>query len=134
MEVSEENSHPRDSTVLEADHGAPTMEDVMRLRRKENEGRAEEAKEAKEGGDGEANERGGSSSGSPGEDPAGAGVSSPPPPPPPQSSVSAEEGTRERGDDARTRRSRDGAWTRERNLSYFSSATSSTRRWARGPG
>ncbi len=85
VEVSKDTAHLRDSTMLEADPGAPTAEDVMRRKQKEAEAKKEKA--ADEG----------------------------------TASLSSDElsRTKERGDEANTRRSRDGTWTVKRGKSYF---------------
>lgn len=81
VEVSRENVHMQDSTMLESDPGAPTEEDLMKL--KERKGKGADVGKAMTLTDEELRR------------------------------------TKERGDGAKTRRSKDGTWTKKRGRSYF---------------
>ena len=84
VEASKDNAHLQDSTVLEADSGAPTVGDIIRREQNEAKGDAKDGK--------------------------GTSIS-----------ISYDElkKSKERGDEAKTRRSVDGTWTKKRNKSYF---------------
>ena len=97
VEASKGNTHLQDSTMLESDPGAPIVSDI--IRRKENEAKKESEKSKDE-----------SKSSSGKSAPKTTSIS-----------ISYDElkKSKERGDDAHTRRSADGTWTKKRNESFF---------------
>ena len=99
--IAPHTGYAQDSTIIDADPGVPTEEDVKRR---------EEAKKKRQ------NKKKNHQTPTPDDD-AGATAPATPPPPPQQQQKMIE--TKPRGDEAYTRRSKDGTWTKKNERSFF---------------